>query len=112
MGWPLDVGETGFQTWKRDMAILSRCENVAVKIFGMECIFGVEWTVKQVRPWILESIACFEPSRCMFASHMPLTLLACSFGKLYSAYLDVISEFSLPEKRQLLHDTAARVYRL
>lgn len=112
MGWPLDLSQQGYQMWKSHMTVLSKCENVAVKIFGMECIFGLRWTVQQVRPWILETIASFGPSRCMFASHMPLTLLACSFQQLYGAYLDVVSDFCLPEKRQLFHDTAAHVYKL
>jgi predicted TIM-barrel fold metal-dependent hydrolase len=48
----------------------------------------------------------------MFASHLPVCKLACSFQHLYGAYLDVIADFSPPEKRQLLHDTAAGIYRI
>jgi len=86
--------------------------NVAVKIFGMECIFGIHWTVAQVRPWILETIEIFGPGRCMFASHMPICKLACSYQQLYGAYLEMIKDFSTSEQRQLLHDTAAATYRL
>jgi predicted TIM-barrel fold metal-dependent hydrolase len=112
LGWPIDLTDAGYQAWRRDMAALSQCENVAVKIFGLECIFGLDWTVPQVRPWILETIALFGPRRCMFASHMPITLLACSFGRLYGAYWDVVADFSDTEKRQLFHGTAASIYRL
>jgi site-specific DNA recombinase len=41
---------------------ISGCENVAVKIFGMECIFGLDWTVDRVRPWILDTIAVPVPA--------------------------------------------------
>jgi predicted TIM-barrel fold metal-dependent hydrolase len=112
LGWPIDLTDAGYQAWRRDMAALSQCQNVAVKVFGLECIFGLGWTVPQVRPWILETIALFGPKRCMFASHMPIALLACSFGKLYSAYWDVVGDFTETEKQQLFHDTAAAVYRL
>ncbi|MBV8811361.1 MAG: amidohydrolase family protein [Acidobacteriaceae bacterium] len=112
MGWPLDVTEAGYQAWKRDMTALSACQNVAVKIFGMECIFGQGWNLRQVRPWILDVIALFGPARCMFASHMPITLLVCSFQDLYRAYLEAVSDFGASEKRQLFHDTAAVVYGL
>ena len=84
------------------------CKNVSVKIFGMECIFGVKWTIQQFRPWILETIVCFGAHRCMFASHMPITLLACSFRELYCAYLDIVSGCSVSEEQQLFHDTVAR----
>jgi L-fuconolactonase len=48
----------------------------------------------------------------MDLSSLPITLLACSFGKLYGAYWDVVADFSETEKRQLFHDTAVAVYRL
>jgi predicted TIM-barrel fold metal-dependent hydrolase len=112
MGWPVDLTSGGRAEWKRVLADVGSHANVAVKIFGMECIFGVHWTVPQVRPWILETIEIFGPERCMFASHMPICKLACSYQELYAAYLEVIADFSSSEKRQMLHDTAATAYRL
>jgi len=112
MGWPLDLTDDGHRNWKHDLAALSACPNVAVKIFAMECIFGIRWTVPQVRPWILETIEMFGPARCMFASHMPLCTLACSIQQLYERYFEIIADFSGSEKSQLLHDTAAKVYRI
>ena len=97
MGWPIDLTEEGYRDWKRDLKTLSGCENVAVKIFGMECIFGLDWTVDRVRPWILDTIECFRPERSMFASHMPIAKLACSFQDLYRAYADIVSGFSASE---------------
>ena len=112
MGWPIDLTSDGQTAWKRALATAGACPNVAVKIFGMECIFGIGWTVSQIRPWILETIEIFGPGRCMFASHMPICKLACSCDQLYEAYFEVIENFSASEKRQLLHDTAAATYRL
>jgi predicted TIM-barrel fold metal-dependent hydrolase len=42
----------------------------------------------------------------MFASHMPITKLACSFQHLYSTYCELVSDFSTSEKHSLFHDTA------
>jgi predicted TIM-barrel fold metal-dependent hydrolase len=112
IGWPLDLTDEGYKNWRRDIVALSACPNVAVKIFGMECIFGIRWTVPQIRPWILATIDAFGPARCMFASHMPLCTLACSIQQLYAAYFEIIADFTVPEKSQLLHDTAAKVYRI
>ncbi|MBV8970127.1 MAG: amidohydrolase family protein, partial [Verrucomicrobia bacterium] len=86
--------------------------NVVLKIFALECIFGLRWTITQVRPWILDAIEVFGPDRCMFASHMPICTLACSFEQLYAAYGEIIEDFTLAEKRRMLHDTAAQVYRV
>jgi predicted TIM-barrel fold metal-dependent hydrolase len=77
LGWPIDLTGAVHRDWKRGMKALSGCENVAVKTFGMECIFGLDWTVDQIRPWILDVIELFSPERCMFASHMPIAKLAC-----------------------------------
>lgn len=74
----------------------------------MECIFGIRWTVPQVLPWILKTIG---PGRCMFASHMPLCTLSRSIQQLYAAYLEIVADFSVSKKSQLLHDIAAKVYR-
>ena len=112
MGWPIDLTNEGHETWKRALATASVCDNVAIKIFGMECIFGIRWTVAQIRPWILDTVELFGPDRCMFASHLPICKLACSVQQLYAAYRDVIADFSVSEKRQMLHDTTAEIYGL
>ena len=112
MGWPIDLTAEGFQTWRSDMAGLARCENVAVKIFGAECIFGLDWTVPQIRPWVLETIELFGPARCMFASHMPIAILSRSLGDLYGAYKEIVEHFTFSEQQCLFHDTAASTYRL
>jgi predicted TIM-barrel fold metal-dependent hydrolase len=112
MGWPIDLTDAGHQAWKHDMKVLSGCKNVAVKIFGMECLFGLDWTTERVRPWILETIDLFGPERCMFASHMPIGRLARSFQDIYGAYFDVVSDFSASDKQKLFHDTSMRVYKV
>jgi predicted TIM-barrel fold metal-dependent hydrolase len=112
MGWPLDLTSEGQAAWRRGMTLVGARPNVAVKIFGLECIFGIHWTVAQVRPWILQTIEVFGPERCMFASHMPISMLACSFEQLYRAYFEVIAQFSVSEQRRLLHDTAVQIYKL
>jgi predicted TIM-barrel fold metal-dependent hydrolase len=94
------------------MKVLSGCRNVAVKIFGMECLFGFDWTTERVRPWILETIDFFGPERCMFASHMPIGGVARSFQDFYGAYFDVVSDFSASDKQKLFHDTSTRVYKV
>jgi predicted TIM-barrel fold metal-dependent hydrolase len=112
MGWPIDLTDAGHQAWKSDMKVLSGCQNVAVKIFGMECLFGLGWTTERVRPWILETIDFFGPERCMFASHMPIGGLARSFQDIYGAYFDVVSDFTASDRQKLFHDTSTRVYRV
>lgn len=110
MGWPVDLSEDGHVAWRRDLGAVAACPNVMLKIFGLECIFGVRWTTAQVRPWVLDAIAIFGPERCMFASHMPICRLACSFAQLYAAYGEIIAGFTPHEQRRMLCDNAAALY--
>ena len=112
MGWPIDLTEEGHALWKRDLATVGACPNVTLKIFGIECIFGVRWTMAQVRPWILDAIEIFSPDRCMFASHLPISKLACTARELYAAYGEIIGAFTELEKRRMFHDTAAAIYQV
>jgi predicted TIM-barrel fold metal-dependent hydrolase len=112
IGWPIDLTQQGFRTWRSDIAGLARCENVAVKIFGAECIFGLGRTVPQVRPWVLETIGLFGPARCMFASHMPIAALSRGVRNVYKTYKEIVESFALSERRCLFHDTAASNYRV
>ena len=52
MGWPLDLGPSGFARWKRDLAVLSACPNVSIIISAVECVFGMNWSIPQAKPWI------------------------------------------------------------
>jgi predicted TIM-barrel fold metal-dependent hydrolase len=112
MGWPIDLTEQGFRAWRSDMAGLARCENVAVKIFGAECIFGLNWTVPQIRPWVLTTIELFGPTRCMFASLMPIAALSRPMQDVYRAYEEIVEAFTPSERRHLFHDTAKSNYRV
>jgi predicted TIM-barrel fold metal-dependent hydrolase len=112
MGWPIDLTGQGFHAWRSDMAGLARCENVAVKIFGAECIFGLHWTVPQIRPWVLAMIELFGPARCMFASHMPIAALSRPIQDVFKAYEEIVEGFTSSERRCLFHDTAWSNYRV
>ena len=112
MGWPIDLTEQGFRAWRSDMAGLARCANVAVKIFGAECIFGLNWTVPQIRPWVLTTIELFGPTRCMFASLMPIAALSRPMQDVYRAYEEIVEGFTPSERRHLFHDTAKSNYRV
>ncbi len=112
MGWPLDLSETGYQTWKQDLKSLSQHKNICVSISAIECIFGMDWTLEQVRPWILSAIDIVGTERCMFGSHMPIAKLSRGFTPLYSAYKTITADFSPAEKENLFYQVAKKWFRL
>ncbi len=112
MGWPLDLSKDGYQQWQKDLIRLSRCDNICIDISAIECIFGMDWNLEQVKPWVLTAIDIFGAKRCMFGSHMPIAKLSCSFTDLYSAYEQMIDGCSDSEKEDLLYNVAKQWFKL
>jgi len=111
-GWPLDLGPEGFARWKRDIRELSRCDNVSTDISAIECVFGMNWTLEQVSPWVLSLIEIFGPHRCMFGSHLPIAALSRGFEPLYDAYRQIVFDFSQSEQDQMFGGVAADWFRI
>ncbi|MBA2656773.1 MAG: amidohydrolase family protein [Tatlockia sp.] len=112
MGWPLDISKEGYTQWKQEIKRLSKYQNICVDISAIECIFGMDWTLDQVKPWILSVIELFGTARCMFGSHMPIAKLSRNFANLYKTYESITTNFSPTEKANLFHDVAGNWFRL
>lgn len=112
MGWPLDLSPAGFRQWRCDIDRLSRCENVCADISAIECIFGMDWTVEQVAPWVLALVEMFGPDRCMFGSHLPIAGLSGGFEPLYDAYQEIVVGFTEDEQDQMFRCVAADWFRV
>lgn len=112
VGWPLDQTPKGFQQWKQAMQELSECKNVFVKITAIECIFGIEWSLEQISPWIKTTIDIFGSDRCMFGSHLPITKLSRGVVALYEAYQTIVSHLPQQEQQNLFANTAKHFYEI
>lgn len=112
IGWPLDHTAQGFQRWKQDIHVLSECRNVFVKITAIECLFGLNWSLNQISPWIKTIIDVFGAERCMFGSHLPITKLSRGVNALYEAYQAIVSYLPKQDQQCLFSDTAKRFYRI
>lgn len=109
-GWP-QVGPGGgdLAGHMRGLAPLAAAGNVATRIDAIGTIFG-DWTLPQIRPWLLEVARIFGPQRCMLGSDLPIENLRSGFGRLYAAYDAIFSAFSDNERAMLFHRTAERWY--
>ena len=110
IGWPLNQTAQGFQKWKQDMQDLSECRNVFVKITAIECIFGLDWSLEQISPWIKTTIELFGSERCMFGSHLPITKLSRGVDVLYGAYHAIVSYLPEQDQQNLFAHTAKQFY--
>lgn len=112
MGWPLDISANGFQQWKKSLIKIANYPNVCFEISAVECIFGMNWNIEQIKPWILTAIEIFDTNRCMFGSHMPIAILSRTFDQLYKTYEDIVMNFSDQEKEDIFNKVAAKWFRL
>jgi predicted TIM-barrel fold metal-dependent hydrolase len=130
MGGPLGIGPyTGRQdeeltAWRAAIAGLARCDNIVVKLGGRTMTMsGFGWHKRAEPPGSVELAAAMAPyfqtciehfgaRRCMFESNFPMDRVSCSFTVLWNAFKRVIRGYPDEERHALLHDTAARVYRL
>lgn len=129
-GGPIGIGpykgkaDEVFADWKGKIDELAKCENVNVKLGGLNMhVNGYGWENNPKPPTSVELAAAtrryfdyaiekFGPKRSMFESNFPVDKLSCSYTVLWNSFKVLAKGFSADEKAALFHDTAARVYRL
>ena len=130
IGGPLGLGpyegrrDEVFQTWSHDIAALSTCPNVVLKLGGVGSLrSGYDWHTRDpkpgsaelaeaMRPYFEHCIEKFGAGRCMFESNFPVDRVSYSYAAVWDAFKLMSRSYSEAERRALFHDTAARVYRL
>jgi predicted TIM-barrel fold metal-dependent hydrolase len=110
-GMPTDRDDAGLKVWREGLALLAERPNVSCKISGLAMIDRA-WTVESLRPFVLQVIETFGPSRCMFASNFPVEKVHGSFAGFYEAYDAITADFGETERGLMFAGTASRLYRL
>ena len=129
-GGPLGLGpyqgrrEEIFQSWRLDIAELSRCPNVYAKLGGLVMpINGFDFHKRDKPPGSDEIVAatgryyrhtidCFGVERCMFESNFPVDRRSLSYAVLYNGLKKIAARFSEEEQDAMFRGTATRVYGL
>lgn len=106
-----DRSEAGWAHWRAGMIELARFPNLMVKLSGLGT-FDRACSAERWRPVIEETIDLFGPARCLFGSNFPIEKLWTRYTQLVATVRECLSRYSKDEQRAVLHDTAARLYRL
>ena len=106
-----DMSILGRGRWRDGVKQLAACPNVNVKLSGLGT-FAHAATVEVMEETVLETVEIFGANRCLFGSNFPIEKLWTDYASLYRAFRSVISELSDGEQVEILHDTAARLYRI
>lgn len=128
-GQPIGVGAHAgrlteeYSQWRRDVATLASCANVAIKLGGLGSFLmgqdsfradppvSSERLAADWRPYVEVAIELFGADRCIFESNRPTDDTG-SFGTLCNAYKRMTSGCSNDERRAIFSGTAKRIYRL
>ncbi|HET7716945.1 MAG TPA: amidohydrolase family protein [Bauldia sp.] len=106
-----DLSDQGREQWREGMGLLAAQPNVMSKLSGLGTFIHrndpahIAWIVH-------ETAAMFGPDRCVFGSNFPIEKLWTDYASLVAAYRQALAPFTAAEQAAMLHDTAARVYRL
>ena len=110
--------------WREGIAAVAACPNVTCKLGGMgmprwgfgwhsrDIPIGSEELAEAMSPWKTYCIEQFGPDRCMLESNFPPDKVSFSYNIMYNAFKRLSQGYSASERANMLHDTAARVYRL
>lgn len=106
-----DTSEEGRAAWAAALQRLAAHSNVACKLSGLGT-FARRLDPPLVDDIVKTAIDAFGPSRCLYGSNFPIEKLWTDYGSLINAVKAALSDRSAEDERLILHDVAARVYRL
>ena len=106
-----DLSDEGRDNWRVGMRRLAAQPNVVSKLSGLGTFIHRN-DPGHIAEIVRETVALFGAERCLFGSNFPIEKLWTDYASLLAAYRDAVAGFGADERAAILHDTAARVYRL
>lgn len=99
------------EQWRGALTTLAAFPNVHVKLSGLG-MYSQGITLPQARQVIRDAIQIFGIERTIYGSNFPLEKLHMSYADFFGIYRTVLAEYTEAEQRAVLHDNAAKFYRL
>jgi predicted TIM-barrel fold metal-dependent hydrolase len=106
-----DMSEAGWKDWREGMQRLADEPNMNVKLSGLGT-FVHACRADVMGPIIQETVDIFGADRCLYGSNFPIEKLWTDYRTLYRTFRAAIDHLEESGQRAVLHDTAARLYRI
>jgi predicted TIM-barrel fold metal-dependent hydrolase len=110
-GMQEDRSPAGIAAWREGMKLLAGCPNVVTKLSALGT-FARQCSVALWQPVIEQTLEIFGPSRCLYGSNFPIEKLWTSYGEIIATMRAALAGLSASDQQAVLHDNAARIYRL
>jgi len=106
-----DLSPAGWAQWRTGMRELAARPNVVSKLSALGTFIHRN-DPEHIAAVVKETVGIFGPTRCLFGSNFPIEKLWTRYSDLVAAYRRALEPFGEAAARAVLHDTAARIYRL
>jgi predicted TIM-barrel fold metal-dependent hydrolase len=106
-----DLSPDGYARWGSGMRRLAACPNIMSKLSGLGTFIHRN-DPAHIAAVVRDTIEIFGPARCLFGSNFPVEKLWTRYCDLVAAYRSALEPLGEATARVVLHDTAAKVYRL
>jgi predicted TIM-barrel fold metal-dependent hydrolase len=110
-GMPEDRSPEGRKTWQEGMKKLAELPNVFTKFSGLGT-FVRKNDPQHIAEVVGETLAIFGPERCVWGSNFPIEKLWTDYRSIVEAIKAALTSLDPAARRKVLHDNAARLYRL
>ena len=119
-----DRDDEVLSNWRSGISAVAACPNVNIKLGGIGMPrTGFDWHTREVpigsqelasvtAPLMNYCIEQFGPDRCMFESNFPPDKVSFSYNVMYNSFKILTNAYSAPERADMFHDTAVRLYRI
>jgi predicted TIM-barrel fold metal-dependent hydrolase len=106
-----DTSDGGRTAWRDGMRRLADCPNVFVKLSALGT-FVHRSTLADMQPIVSDTVSLFGAERCLWGSNFPIEKIWTEYATLVGNIRQAVSHLSIGEQRQILSETAQRLYRL
>ena len=106
-----DTSEAGIARWREGLDRLAALPNISTKLSGLGT-FSRALDPEHIRFVIAEAVSRFGPERCLWGSNFPIEKIWTSYGAILDAVDGALVGQPQGARRAILHDTAARLYRI
>lgn len=110
-GMPEDTSDVGRMAWRNGMRRLADCPNVFVKLSALGT-FVHRATVADIQPIVSDTVTLFGAERCLWGSNFPIEKIWTNYATVASNIRQAVAHLPVGEQRQILSETATRLYRL
>jgi predicted TIM-barrel fold metal-dependent hydrolase len=106
-----DTSDAGRAAWRTGMRRLADCPNVFVKLSALGT-FVHRATLADIQPIVSDTVTLFGAERCLWGSNFPIEKIWADYATLAGNIRQAVSHMAVGEQRQILSETAQRLYGL